>query len=130
MLARNLRSGPDWIPATVVEVLGPVTYIVEAEGGQHWKRHIDQLKDWLAPASEHNQESTPENESEPFYIPTEPESNSDSAEQIEHDTEETGTPETPETTSADSSLSAAEDSPETVTRRYPARNRQPPDFYN
>ena len=34
VLVRNLRSGPDWIPATNVEVLGPVTYIIEAERGQ------------------------------------------------------------------------------------------------
>ena len=36
-----------WIPATVVEVLGPVTYIVETDEGNRWKRHADQIKNWL-----------------------------------------------------------------------------------
>jgi hypothetical protein len=27
--SRNLRPGPDWIPAVVVERLGPLTYLVE-----------------------------------------------------------------------------------------------------
>ena len=133
VLVRNHRAGTDWIPATVIEVLGPITYVVETEeGGQRWKRHIDQLKDWLAPASGNAQISPPETESEPFFPSdtlAEPESNSNTAEQIEHDSEETRTPETSETTSTDSSFSTAEDSLESITRRYPARNRQPPDFY-
>ena len=57
-LVRNHRPGPDWIPGTIIEVLGPVTYIVEIEeGGQHWKRHINQLKDWLAPTVSDNSRS-------------------------------------------------------------------------
>ena len=115
------------------KILATHVYIVETEeGGQHWKRHIDQLKDWLAPTKSHDQVSPPESESEPFFpndIPTKPQSNSDTAKQIEHDSEETGTPETPEMTSADSFCSTAEDSSETVTWGYSAHNRQPPDFY-
>ena len=49
VFVRNVRPGPDWNPGTIVEVLGSVTYTVETEGGQRWKRHIDQLKEWLAP---------------------------------------------------------------------------------
>ena len=48
-MVRNLREGPDWIPATVIEVIGPVTYLVETDRGQKWKRHTDQIKDWLSP---------------------------------------------------------------------------------
>ena len=47
VMVRNLRPGPDWVSGTVVEVLGPVTYIIEVEDGSRWKRHADQLKDWL-----------------------------------------------------------------------------------
>ena len=46
-MARNLHLGPNWVPSTVVEVLGPVTFIVETEAGFRWKRHADQLKDCL-----------------------------------------------------------------------------------
>ena len=45
-MVRNVRPGPDWIACTVLEVLGPVTYIVQTDGSK-WKRHADQLKDWL-----------------------------------------------------------------------------------
>jgi hypothetical protein len=72
VLARNYRPGPDWIPGTIVEVLGPVTYTVETEdGGQRWKRHIDQLKDWLAPTSSDNSRSQPEThreQNEQFFL--------------------------------------------------------------
>ena len=27
VMARNLRPGPDWVPSTILEVLGPVTYL-------------------------------------------------------------------------------------------------------
>ena len=39
----NLRPGPNWIPGTVAEVLGPVTYTIETDAGQSWKRHTDQV---------------------------------------------------------------------------------------
>ena len=42
-MAQNLRPGPNWVTGTVVEVLGPVTYIMETEDGSRWKRHADQL---------------------------------------------------------------------------------------
>ena len=45
----SLRPGPDWIPGTVVEVLGPVTYMVKTDEGHLWKRHADQLKSWVEP---------------------------------------------------------------------------------
>ena len=44
-MAQNIRLGPNWIPATIVEVQGPVTYLVETEDGQIWKHHLDQLKE-------------------------------------------------------------------------------------
>ena len=50
-MVRNHWDGPDWIPATVIELVGPVTYLVETDRGQRWKRHTDQIKDWLSPAS-------------------------------------------------------------------------------
>ena len=47
VMVRDYRSGTNWIPAVVVEVLGPVTYIVETDTGQRWKRHLDQIKNWI-----------------------------------------------------------------------------------
>ena len=60
-MVRNHREGPDWLPATVTEVLGPVTYLVETDSGQRWKRHADQIKDWLLPAPRETQETETSN---------------------------------------------------------------------
>ena len=37
VMARNLRPGPNWVPATILEVKGPVTYLVETDDKQVWK---------------------------------------------------------------------------------------------
>ena len=47
VLVRKHCEGPDWIPATVIEVLGPVTYTVETEQGYKRKWHAYQMKNWL-----------------------------------------------------------------------------------
>ena len=52
--ARSFRSGPSWIRATVVEKLGPVTYTVRIPDGQCWKRHAEQLKNFVLPHSKDN----------------------------------------------------------------------------
>lgn len=36
--ARNMRLGPDWVSAIVVERLGPVSYLVETS--DHLLRHL------------------------------------------------------------------------------------------
>lgn len=33
-----------WVPATVLEILGMTTYVVQTNEGLVWKRHIDQLR--------------------------------------------------------------------------------------
>ena len=120
VLARNLRPGPDWIRGTIVEVLGPVTYIVEVDGGQRWKRHIDQLKDWLAPivGERHSEESTSER------AVVDPDAMEPNDEPSDTPDDLPGTEEGPRAApSADPSSGPAE-------RRYPSRNRHPPDFYS
>ena len=48
-MVRNLRTGPNWVPGIVAEVLGPITYLVDTDEGQCWKRHADQIKSWIPP---------------------------------------------------------------------------------
>ena len=43
VLARDYRGKDKWVECTVVKQLGPVTYIVQLDSGLTWKRHIDQL---------------------------------------------------------------------------------------
>ena len=42
VLARNLREGPKWLPGTIIEKTGPVSYRVQVRD-QVWRRHTDQL---------------------------------------------------------------------------------------
>ena len=43
--ARNWREGATWIRGHVRDCLGPVSYRVELENGQSWRRHIDHLRE-------------------------------------------------------------------------------------
>ena len=53
-MARNLRPGPDWVPAVVVERLGPLSYLVERSDRMLWKRHIDLLRELTVRNSSHS----------------------------------------------------------------------------
>ena len=44
VMAKNFRSGPNWLPATVVERLGPLSYLVETADKLLWRRHVDHVK--------------------------------------------------------------------------------------
>ena len=81
-------------------MLGPVTYIVEIEDGrQHWKRHTDQLKDWLAPTISDNSRLQPEThneQSEPFFPDgSDPPTNSDTTKPTADATEPAADPTDP-----------------------------------
>ena len=36
-MAHYMRPGPDWVPAVVIERLGPLTYLVETTDHLLWK---------------------------------------------------------------------------------------------
>ena len=44
VLAKNFRSGTKWLPGTITEILGPVTYLVRTKNNFTWKFHVDQLR--------------------------------------------------------------------------------------
>ena len=44
VMVKNFRSGPNWVPATITQQDGPVSYTVCVENGQLWKRHLDHIK--------------------------------------------------------------------------------------
>ena len=43
-MARNLRTGPKWVPGVILERTGPLSYVIETTDKQIWRRHVDQLK--------------------------------------------------------------------------------------
>ena len=47
-MAKNFRSGADWVQATIKARLGPLSYLIETADGQLWRRHIDHLKGVVA----------------------------------------------------------------------------------
>ena len=118
VFARNLRSGPDWIPSTIVKVLGPVTYIVETDDGLRWKGHANQLKDRL-PSSLTTPSSDPgsaQGAEEEFPIESSSEADSVPASVSEPPVEEPG--------------GGVELSPPGARQScYPQLNRHPPDTY-
>ena len=44
VFARNFSSGILWLPGRVIAVNGPLSYLVELEGGQQIRRHVDHLR--------------------------------------------------------------------------------------
>ena len=45
VFARNFSRGPQWLPATIVQRSGPLSFKVKVlEGGMTWRRHQDHLR--------------------------------------------------------------------------------------
>ena len=44
VMVRNFRVGPNWVPATVIARLGPLSYLLETAEKQLWRRHVDHVK--------------------------------------------------------------------------------------
>ena len=144
VMAKNLRPGPKWVPAVVVERLGPLSYLVETSEHECWRRHVDMLKECTI-----HDESTSTKQSEADYggatpgVPVEdsegvasdivtetPTSGVElSTEQEGGNSEEgqAGETQAGETNSTTSSSSGITES--VPTRSYPNRVHNPPDYY-
>ena len=48
-MVRDFRHTDKWVPDTIAQKLGPMTYQVDIESGNIVKRHIDQLSQCLTP---------------------------------------------------------------------------------
>ena len=61
VMARNFQAGAAWVPGVIVQQLGPLTYLIEVSEGRLWKRHIDQVKQYLiqGPLAEAGELDTP-----------------------------------------------------------------------
>ena len=73
-MVRDFRHTDKWVPGTIVQKLGPVTYQVDIGSGNIVKRHIDQLTQRLTPqpvVSETNETQTTEDNFQ-YHESTEP----------------------------------------------------------
>ena len=114
-----------------MEVLGPVTYVVDTDTGLRWKRHTDQIKEWIAAKPRVEPETEQESSGtdtaavavDPEYLTSGNESGTDDGDTAPPvdvpPVEETGTARTEAGSSTPTeSISGA------TERRYPTRVRQ------
>ncbi|KAL7834774.1 hypothetical protein SRHO_G00290210 [Serrasalmus rhombeus] len=127
VLARNYTRGPKWIPATVITKTGPVSYRVKTAEDIVWRRHTDQLLQGAAASAESVSVKNPElsqlsgpNQS-PQPLKDSLASDPTSSEPVTATVQST-LPTTEEVSPLDIPVSEVGDA-----RRYPVRNRQPPD---
>ena len=149
-MAQNLRPGPEWIAGVIVERLGPLSYLVETEAHQFWKRHVDQLKEvgdsplrstefevipeWDSASPGSGEPSLPASGEPPQPSSTEPDPS------VPESSTETASPEPAVETPGpepEASVLPASSSPVmvppspggTTGHRYPCRKRKPREWY-
>ena len=148
--ARNFSGDPDWVPATISDRVGPLSYlVVTLRNGDVWRRHIDQLRVGVeTPATEDS--SVVSRDSDDFTptisggnlppsqeaIPMSPPPPSSASSGQHESNSNTDTPESNETVSEsnpntsesnESVTNASTSSTRAKSRRYPSRHRKPPD---
>ena len=125
---RNWRVGARWLKAKVQKQLGPLTYLVQLENGECWRRHIDHLR--VRYQSLLSEQSLLEEG--PAVMD---ESNSET-ENMGAQNEDPGEPEPAPTSPGNDEPAASHDgdcgdnsfhSDTSLPRRYPSRVRQAPD---
>ena len=136
--AHNWRDGPAWVRARVHDSLGPVSYLVELENGDLWRRHIDHLR---TRPSDIQTDSSLSGANEPDTPPAD--APTEGPETPMPDRPEPTAPPVPEPSQHNAPPSSRELSnvrtpplsnraqptvePETTNQHYPTRSRQPPE---
>ena len=44
VMIQNYRDATKWVPGQVIKTSGPVSYVVETDSKEIWRRHVDQLR--------------------------------------------------------------------------------------
>ena len=44
VMAKNWSTEPEWVPVTIIEELGPLSFKVKPQDGTIWKHHVDHFK--------------------------------------------------------------------------------------
>ena len=52
---RNFGQGEKWLPATVVNIQGPLSYVVKLADGREVRRHVDHVRTRRTPSSSSSQ---------------------------------------------------------------------------
>ena len=126
VLVRNFRPGPTWLPGTVVNCNGPLSYQVKVSGDRIWNRHIDHLLEAVDSPRASSTVDIPDSPSRVSIQPTSTELVTDPGEENRSESESVEVTECPAVppVSSPGPVSA-----QTPPRRYPQRTRRPPDFF-
>uniref|UniRef100_A0A1X7VKD4 Uncharacterized protein n=1 Tax=Amphimedon queenslandica TaxID=400682 RepID=A0A1X7VKD4_AMPQE len=124
LLAKNFRPGAQWVRGKIIKQLAPLTFQVEVDQGLHWRRHIDHLKHLpSAPFIRHGlDDNSNEEESQEDAPQVTTESTTDN--------EANTTPSVDDHRPTPTGIPPTASTPNRSERRYPVRNRRPPDSYS
>ena len=87
VMVKNLRlQGQAWVPGVVAEELGPLTYLIQVEGGMFWRRHVDLLQE-MGILSE-SPEMSSQGDASPLVLPENTNSCLESEQSMENHREE------------------------------------------
>ena len=140
--SKHFGQGQRWVPGTIAEVTGPVSFLVKLVSGQLVRRHQDQIR---IRKNDHGEMEIPQEEEEDIQMdtaPTEPAVVTHDSSDSDLDTGELAAPE-PTTTTEDVSTPTASVPPTPgrtpvppgatktpIRKSYPQRSHQPPNWFD
>ena len=137
VMIHNFRDGDKWVSGKIVDQLGPVSYLIQCNSGELWRRHVDHIHDIIV-----SQELPPEPEQPNESIlpdqnnvdPTDDTSSFSDMPVVTTDDVQAEPSHSPSEISGTETETADTTDTETVpaavsTPRYPKRSVQPPDRY-
>ncbi len=142
--SKNFGQGPTWLPGYIVEQTGPLSFKVDLTAGRKWRRQQDHLrKRYDSEAENHEDRAQTPTSSPPAPVPPAPQVEIGGPHSLPHAPvapAESSIPSEPQCTnpSAPEGTRQKEQTPLPTTetfssaegvRRYPQRNRRPPDRY-
>ena len=132
VMVKNFRTGPDWLPATIVACLGPLSYLVQTTDNQVWRRHVDHVKSRVVRAETGNRSDPNQGDSwdidvfgtaQPSDETTEPNMPAETTE------EQSGSVSTDDVTDSTMNPEPSTVDSSVETRSYPQREHHAPNYY-
>ena len=138
VMIQNYRDATKWVPGQVIKTSGPVSYVVETDTREIWRRHVDQLRKCSLDPGGDQQGSILENKDRHSWIVNPEESvESQDTGQVSEEcpietpvySRDTNTSEPLVSITRGESITASEGQTQSteVARCYPSRIRRPPD---
>ena len=130
VMVHDFLQNTKWVEGTVLQRLGPVTYLIQLPRGVQWKRHIDHIRARSAPTSMPAEEGGESHESFDHFgtVTQETPTSTDGANAVEEATHDTvDIPHLP--VSSRTPVPTTNHTPPVSSSRYPSRVHTAPDHY-